>query len=185
MMFSTEQIIAKKYATALLNLYFDIMKPECLDTLLALNDFFKNNQLFMHYLCIPTIPDHIKATMLEKVFKKLNVCNTVKMLISPLLKQRRISLIDKILAQLIKLYQERAGVIPFNISTSHELSKDEQHDIIMFLATESGKKIAATFSIDTTLLCGFRAQSKTLIFEKSLVKKIRSAQTSFYERIKL
>ena len=181
---AAEALIAKKYAQALLNLYFEVMKPACFNTLIALRAFFEKNERFMHYLCIPTIPDSIKAKMLDKVFESLDVCTTVKQLIVPLMKQRRIELLEQVVSQLIERYQTKIGVVGFDVLVSHQLSEKAQEKIIHFLSRKTGLSVLANFFVDKKLICGFRAESKTFLFEHSLVKKIRDAKTSFYQRIK-
>ncbi len=180
---AAEQFIAKKYAQALLNLYFVEMKPDCFMTLLALRDFFERNIRVVRYLCIPTIPDSIKGQILDKVFESLQVCSMVKKLVVPLMKQRRIDLLDQVIIRLIERYQKKIGMVEFDVLTSHQISDKEQNNIISFLSKETGAKVSATFCVDGTLIAGFRAQSKTFLFEHSLLKKIRDAKTSFYQRI--
>lgn len=181
---AAQEIIAKKYAQALLNLYFDVIKPECFDTLIVLNEFFKKNERFIRYLCIPTIPDSIKEKMLEKVFESLMVCSTVKQLVAPLMKQRRIELLKQVISQLIDRYRLKIGSVKFSVSTSHQLSSPDQEKIVTFLSKETNKIVLADFFVDKKLICGFRAESKTFLFERSVVKKIRDVKTSFYQRIK-
>lgn len=180
-----EELISKKYAQALLNLYFKSIKPTCFDSLVTLSDFFKRHEKFMHYLCIPTIPDSIKESMINKVFESLHVCTIVKQLVVPLMKQRRIELLEQVILQLIEGYRVKIGVVEFEVLTSHQLPAEEQEKIISFLAKETRLTVLTNFFVDRKLISGFRAQSKTFLFEHSLVKKIRDAKTSFYQRIKL
>src|SRR5947209_2349760 len=115
-MFSAQQTIAKKYAQALLNLHFKEMTPKCYDTWIALRSLFKEHQDFIHYLYMPTIPDTIKENVLNSVFTSLNACSTIKRLVAPLLKQRRIELLELVLNQLIERYRLMAGVVIFTIT---------------------------------------------------------------------
>ncbi len=177
------ELIAKKYARALLNLYFHDIKPDCFTTLIDLSTFFKNNRRVIRYLCIPTIPDSIKGQMLDKVFESLKVCLTIKKLIAPLMQQRRIELLEQVVYQLIDAYQAKIGVVGFEVLTSHQLPVEDQEKIISFLTQETGATVVAKFFVYKTLIAGFRAQSKTFLFEHSLVKKMRDVKTSFYQRI--
>lgn len=183
-MITGNEAVTKKYAKALLNLYFDAMKPECFNTLIELDAYFKKHKAVVRYLCIPSVADSIKKQVIEKVFASLDVCATIKRLIIPLLKQRRIELLEEIVAQVIDFYRLRVGEVIFYVATSHSISDVEQNHIISFLSKEVGAQVKAEFTIDKTLLSGFRAESRTLLYERSIRKKLRDAHISFNERIK-
>lgn len=183
-MSSAQRIIARKYAQALLNIHVKEMTHECYNKLIDLRSFFKEHQHLIHYLYIPTIPDTIKEQVLNSVFTRINTCSTIKRLVAPLLKQRRIELLEPVLDQLIDRYRLMAGIVMFNVATSHPLTQQEKDNMVTFLAQETGLTVWADFNINTTLLCGFRAESKTFLFERSLGKKIRDVKTSLYQRIR-
>lgn len=180
---AAEEAVAKKFAQALLNLYYKDISQKCFSTLLELDAFLKSNLYLVRYLCIPTVPDTMKKDIVQKVFTALNVCDAVQRLISPLIKQRRIDLLELVIAQLITCYRERSNIIAFDVFTSHKMEEQDREDIVQFLTEQSGGTVVASFMIDVTLIAGFRAQSKTFLFEHSLMKKIRDAKTSFYQRI--
>ncbi len=182
-MISVKEMVAKKHAQALFNLYFQDLKPTCIDSLVKLDHFFKENKRFITYLCIPTISASIKEQVLEQVFQTLSICATVQKVIAPLL-QKRIELLQLVIAWFIELYQKKIGTVSFEVLTSHQLSSENQENIVSFLEQKLGLKVLANFFIDRKLICGVRAESKTFLFERSLVKKIRDAKTSFYQRIK-
>ena len=86
------EVIAKKYAQALLAIYADRMDQECFESLLGLERFFKGNKKLSIYLSLPTITDDVKEKALNKMFEAFSICDLMKKLVRTLLLHRRLSL---------------------------------------------------------------------------------------------
>ncbi|QQR48976.1 ATP synthase F1 subunit delta [bacterium] len=178
--------LAKKYAEALMNLYQDLLDDRCYQSLLVLESFFKKHKYICVYLDIPTISDEVKELMLKKILETLNICKTIVRLIKPLLKHRRIEMIYDIVCQVIRLYRIRKNMLLFEVTTSHELTDQEQHDVITTLEKiPNVKKVEVTFLVDVALVCGIKVKGETLLWESSVTQHLENVKRSVLRRVRL
>ena len=125
-------IIAKKYAKALLNLYLDTLSEKCFESILKLEQFFKKKQSkrLLRYLCIPTLSQEMKEVILSRLFEAQKTCPTIKRLVQPLFQHRRIEILDDVLSQIIIQYRKRKNIILVTITTSHQTIEKQKKLIV-------------------------------------------------------
>ncbi len=89
-----EELIAKKYALAFLNLYGEQYAPSDLEKFAALEEFIRKNQHLYISLRIPNIPPSTKKLVLDKMTESFDLGEAMKTLMHRLLDDGRIKLLD-------------------------------------------------------------------------------------------
>lgn len=169
-------IIAKKYATAFLNLYIDELTEHDILTISNLSDFLLNNRQFYVYLGIPSVSYLIKQKALNRVAQELNLCKPLKKLMFVVLDHGRIDILDKILKQIDDCYKIKKNIETFVISSSHEITDVEKDKILKFVKNETKSTVDAKFLIDKNLISGLRISSYKFLWERSISKQIRDVR---------
>jgi F-type H+-transporting ATPase subunit delta len=177
--------IAKKYAQALLNIHFENMNQRCFNSLVALEDFFSNNKEVSICLSIPTISNDMKEYILEKIFEKLNICNTIKILVNPLLQHRRIEMFRDIIRHIIIMIRELNDIITLHVITSHKLAEEEQKKIIVKLRKMSKTKIFVLFNVDSKLVAGIKIYCNNMLWESSVSSRLKKIERAILQQVTL
>ena len=169
-------LIAKKYAVAFLDLFFDQLSDSYIDKIIELENFLKKNQLFYIYLRIPSLPYSVKQKALDKLVYAFDLGESGKRLIFLLLDQRRIEILDKILNKIVVLYRLRKKIELFKVLSSHDLSKTEKEKVLKFIKNVANGQVIANFFVDEKLITGLRVQSNAFLWERSVAKQLRDVK---------
>lgn len=180
-----KDVLAKKYALAFLNTYYETIGDKCFESLLALRDFFKKNKKILMYLNIPSIPEEKKSDALDQILNALKTCNTINILARTLFKQRRIGILNNIVNHIIAQYRIRKNILAFKIFSSHQLEEKEKQIILSFLEKSVNATVLADFFVDKKLLCGIKILGDTMMFERSFAKRLEEVKRSVLHRVRL
>lgn len=175
---SNRQIIARKYAQAFLNIFKEEISFEDFNAIENLETFFRMHKKAIFFLSIPNITSEEKVKHLDELLKNFNL-DILKPLVRLLIDQKRIFLIDDVLAQIIILYKILKNIMLFNIMTPHQLDKSDIQIIKKFLADKTGKIITSKVLLDKKLIAGLRLQSDTLLWEYSIHKQCERLRQKF------
>jgi F-type H+-transporting ATPase subunit delta len=178
-------IIAKRYAVAFLNIYFDQIDDDEIMFIVRMESFLKQNKMFYVYLRIPTISESVKKKALLKIFKEFCVKKPLEKLCFLLLEDGRIEILDMVLNQVVQCYRQRKGVTSFKITTSHDLSKDEKEKVILFVRYLAKNEVIAKFFVDEKIIAGLRIQSKNFLWERSVSKQLRDVKKTIFKQVGL
>jgi len=184
-MFVSSNIIAKTYATAFVNVYFDDLSDDYINRLSKLAIFLKSNKQPYIYLRIPKIPQEVKIKALNKVAQAFNLEEGIKKLMYALLETDRIEILDKVLNQIKIVYQRQAGVELFEVISSHSLSDEEKEKVLIFIKANSKYKVKAKFIVDKKLIVGLRIKSNSFLWERSIVKQLRDIKQFMFNQAEL
>ena len=176
------EVIAKKYAQALLSLYYEKFDNQSLADLLTLEKFFKKNKKISVYLSIPTISESSKQKALETMLDHFEAGNLIKKIAFALLKHRRIELLDKVLHHIIHQLYLKKNILLFEITTSRSLTALEQTEIINFVQKKTGASIEANFLIDKELISGICIKGDYFLWERSLARLLQNIKLPFIQR---
>ncbi len=172
-MFVSSDVIAKKYASAFLNVYFSQIDDTFLKRISLLKDFFKKHRYAYVYFRISNILKHVKMQALTKIAHAFKLDKSVVRLMILLLEQDRIEILDRVLSFIILSFQERKGIEVFTVMSSHPLTKEEKLKVIKFIEFNTPKKVNAEFLVDEKLLVGLRIKSHSFLWERSIEKQLR------------
>ena len=178
-------VIAKKYAVAFLNLYIDQVTDQSLKKIFGLEKFLKQHKQFYVYLGIPTISTFIKQKALNRVAQTLELSKPIKKLMFVLLEHGRIEILDVVLNQIAICFRQRKNIASFRVTTSHFLSEAEKTSVKNFIKQVSKTKIVTEFFVDKKIICGIRIQSRSFLWERSVVKQLRDVKRFIFNRVGL
>ncbi len=176
--------IAKKYAQAYFNMYAHLLDQRCVDVLIDLDNFFKENRRIFLYLSIPTIAENVKEHVLNELFRVFNICDNIKAIVYLLLRHKRIELFSDVVYHAVRLFRLSKNVQLFNIFTSHVLLEQEKAEIISFLKRITGFSIVAEFIIDKRLISGIRIRGDYIMWEHSLARLLRDVEQDVLQQVR-
>lgn len=171
-MYVSQNVIAKKYATAFVNLYINEFTDIFLSKITDLASFFKRNRYAYIYVRIPSIPRKVKVEALDKIASAFKLETEIKKLMYVLLDSDRISILDKVLNYIEVIYRIRKGIEVFKSISSHALTNDEKDKVKIFIQNNTKHKIVTKFLVDEKLLIGLRIQSNDFLWERSIEKQL-------------
>jgi len=167
-----ENIIAKKYATAFLNIYGSQFSLNEIMSLTFLSNFFRKNRYFYVSLEMSTISFKTKETAITKVVKGFKFKTPIKKLILTLLKHGRIEIIEKVLESIWYQFKKIYNIEKFIISTSYPIIKKHKSIIVKLLTTMTNKQVLTQFITDQSLIVGVRMESSEFLWERSIKKEL-------------
>ncbi len=177
-----ENILAKKYATAFLNLHIDTIDTKHYQAFKKVSLYGKKNDRFFFLLQTPTIPFEYKQKVLNAFVEQSSLPPILVQLIALLLRQQRIILLPLIFEQIVKLYEYRKKIMPFTFFTSYALTEDELTAITMFLEKQTHNHIISHQQLQPSLIAGIRLQSDFFLWEYSIAKQIRTLRNQVIKR---
>ncbi len=170
----TENVVAKKYATAFLNLYKDKISLDDYHNLKTTADYFKKNHKFFFLLNTPTIPLQRKRTTLISLLEDLKIPTVIAVLVELVLKHQRIFLLPTIFNYLVTVYEQREKIVPFTFYSSHALEKKQIEIAQSFLTKKINASITYTCITNENLIAGIRLQSNFFLWEYSIAKQLNA-----------
>ena len=177
-----ENIIAKKYAIAFLNLYAQEFSKKDLQKFSALEQFFKAHKDLYVFLRITTIPMAVKEEAFRKIFKTFGINTHTEKLMKLLLTHGRIEILNNVLRQIRFGYKRRFNIEKFMITTSHPLTKSEQIKVKQFIASQSNATLMTKFNVDPSLIIGIRIESMIFLWERSIKKILTELHYSMVKK---
>lgn len=182
-MLITSEIIAKKYAIALLNTSKENLSEKMVQQLDHFADLLKRNKSIIAYLTLPTLSSSAKQMLVQKITTHFNLDALLAKMIVHLINKKRIYLLGLIIKHVIKQYQIRNSISVFFVSTSHPLQEEEKQRIIdSILEMVPHEKIQTTFAVVPELISGIRIQSDTLLWERSISRLLQRTQQITFQR---
>jgi ATP synthase F1 delta subunit len=179
---NVEFVVAKKYATAFLALAGSSCDEHEINAMERLQQFLKHNREILFFFNLPLIQQDVKEAVLEKLAADLKTKPLFEKLVNLLSSDRRALLIPLVLGYIGSLYRERNTIVAFAVSSSHELSQEDKKIMEQFLASHTGKKIDASYTVDTKLIAGIRALSSTHKWEQSVRGELMMIRRSLTEQ---
>jgi F-type H+-transporting ATPase subunit delta len=177
--------IAKKYAIAYLNLYFNKLTEDIIKNLAAMKKFLYKNKNFYAYLCIPRLSLEMKLDFVDRLCKAFRLTKNEIKLMHVLIEQKRIDLLDAILKRIIEEYHVKKGIVLLKACTSHEANDIQKGKITSFIQRLIKKDIVIDFYIDKNLINGIRIKDTTLLWEHSVRKHLKKLKNNLYQQVEL
>lgn len=181
-----KKVIARKYANAFLNLYFDALNEKHVAGLDNFYSFLLLNPGVLHYLNLPGLTEIVWQDFLSRLYVQFALPDQLVKLMKVLLDARLIVLLPIVIQCLLREFWKRKHVIHFFIRSSHSLNSDEKDRVIAFLTNKTGAAlVVAQFDVDASLICGIVMKSDTYIFEHSVARELKIFEESLLQRVRL
>lgn len=171
-------VLARHYAQAFLRVFSDKTTVKDLDCFKQAGAFLKERPHGMFLMELSLVPEDVKHRLLDDLCQRFNLPKACKKLCFLLIKSQRVSLLSAILNHIVILKEEELRITHFNVTSSSELSGKQREQIVDFLDRRVHGSIDCTYRVDTSLVAGIRLQSTSLLWEKSVKKRLRALQES-------
>lgn len=163
---------ARRYTTALYEIadelkIVDAVKKDFQDIRKTLED---SHELKL-FIESPIINTHKKSSVIAALFEKRVTDLTLKFLLL-LNDKNRINLLHDISEDIVKLINERRGIVEANITTAIEISDNEKKSIAQKLKQYAGKEVSPVFFVDKSIKGGFVAQIEDKIIDASIQRQL-------------
>lgn len=172
--YKIQQLISR-YSKAYYTIYKDQITFKNRNTLISIGKSLDKEKFFL-VLINNTLKNHtdLKVSIINNFFKSHNLDLPFEKLIRLLLSHNRLILLSNILKHIVAFYDIDHHIIEFKITTSSDISDNLKTKISSFLSNMIKQTIIPHYSIDSSLIAGFRAQSKNFLYENSLRKKLQT-----------
>lgn len=173
------EILARRYAKALLNSSSDAFSREVVVRCRELADYLFDRSRALYFLHIGCIRARIKCDLLIRLLKRFSLDAVMAPLISLLALHKRTVLLPLILRAVEREYMIRTNSAVCQIFSACALLPDQQVAVVTFLQEKTGKKLEPIFLVDRNLIAGIRAIGRWFLWERSISKQlslIRSAR---------
>ena len=129
----------------------------------------------------PAIPAAQKRKLLDAIVAQEKISRQVRNFIAVLIENRRIALLDEVLADFEKELNSRLGFAEAQITSARELSDTERRALESQVEKLVGKKVRARYGRDESILGGAVVQVGSTIYDGSVkgqLERIREQLSS-------
>lgn len=126
----------------------------------------------------PAVPAEQKRNLLDAIVQREGIDKQVRNLMAVLIDHRRVPFLPRIVEQLEKELDARLGFAEAQISSARELSDAEKRTLESQIAKTTGKKVRASYALDSSLLGGAVVRVGSTIYDGSVkgqLERIREA----------
>jgi F-type H+-transporting ATPase subunit delta len=174
-----EQRVALRYAQALLDIGIERNVLERISQdMQTLEESLEASKELRHALASPVIRPDIKRKLLHELFDK-HLHPEVLMFLDLLVKKGRAEVIAGTARQFHRLLDRRNGVVVAHIKSAIELDQSTQKIITEKVASMTGKRVTAMFSVDPSVKGGFVARVEDTLIDASLAHQLEILRNKF------
>lgn len=185
-MIMSRKILARKYARAFLNLYFDALSDQEIASIGRLNQLFTVNRGMLCYLSLPGLAIQNRQNFLLRLCENFSLPPYFEKLVIVLIEKNNVELLPAIVMAIMQEFSRRKHILHFDVHSSHALLVDERSSIIDFLTKKTGAAVVrVNFFIDESLICGIKMRSDGYIFEHSVARELKKFEQSLLERVRI
>ena len=129
----------------------------------------------------PAVPAEQKRKLLDAIVQREGIERPVRNLVAVLIDHRRLPFLPRIVEQLEKELDARLGFTEAQVSSARELADAEKRSLEAQIGKATGKKVRATYGLDSSLLGGAVVRIGSTIYDGSVkgqLEKIKEAISS-------
>ena len=172
---SDQIVLARKYATAFLNLFIDEIGIKDFCAIVSVDHFLKSAPEISSFFKFSGM-NETKKEVIDRIFQEFKLTPVLKRLTELLLRHQRLFLLQSILHCIKQLYKERRGIMEFSIQSSPVLTKEQITTIKNFLSAKTGCHILYEYKENKNLIAGVRVQSDNVLWERSVARRLVEVQ---------
>ena len=175
--------VASTYARAFADVVFDahLDAGRAINGLRQIATLFSQSQDLRRVWENPAVPADQKRKLLEAIVQREGIERQVRNLVAVLIDQRRLPFLSRIIEQLEKELDARLGFAEAQISSARELADAEKRTLEAQIAKTTGKKVRASYGLDSSLLGGAVVRIGSTIYDGSVkgqLEKMKEAISS-------
>jgi ATP synthase F1 delta subunit len=171
-------VLARKYATAFLEVYGNSMTLDNYHALQSFKRVWDAHPDWLRALTMPTITHEKKIMLCTQMLAAYQVMPDVIKLMTLLINDKRESHFSKVLDIFCSLYLQKTGIVECTLASSHPLDEHERTIIQQFIAHQVGYRIMYDYKVDPDLIAGIKVTSPTFMWEYSVARQLREIELS-------
>lgn len=173
MMHFSQSELAKKYATAYLNVHGKEYTFKDIRALWRAAQFLAEHHTLLFYLSLSIVDVEDKERFIDLLIKKFNLFSSLKDLFLLMVKNKCIFLASSVLRDMYGLYKTRNNICDLRIISSVELTQEDIDSLVNFFKEKASCTVMARASVDPSLIAGVRLQTDIFLWEHSIAKQLR------------
>jgi F-type H+-transporting ATPase subunit delta len=167
-------VIAKRYATALLDLGSESGQLDALvEEIASASATYESSVELQHAFENPLIPAAAKKAMLHDLVEALRLGVTARSFLGLLVDRRRIKALPPIATRLREMADLRRGITRAEVLTAMPLPEEYFEKLQRELERITGQKVALDRKLDPTLICGVLIRVGDTIYDGSLIARLK------------
>ncbi len=172
-----------RYARAVFELALENSELETVEKNIhdLLNLYNKNINL-VNFFKNPTQSFTDQLNVINKIAEVMTFSKTLKNFLSILVVKRRIFFLKNILLSFLKLASIKKGKLTAELVSSKILSEEELKKISKELSQVIGSEINFDYSVDESLIGGFKMQIGSLMIDSSIKNKLKQYEQTMLEQ---
>jgi len=166
--------LVKRYTMGLVGALRD--EAECravLDGLGAVQAALEGHPELRSVMASPLLGKKKKADILRTVVERSAIPEKAGRLLSLLVEHQRLAILGEIVKAVPEAWNERQGVLSFEVASVVPLTKGQKARLAERLAAAEGRPVSLTYRIDPGLIGGLALQRGHIIYDASLKGGLR------------
>jgi F-type H+-transporting ATPase subunit delta len=172
----SEHRVASRYAKSLIDLS---KEQQIIDTvkqdLIVFQQTLHQNISLQSILKSPVVANGDKIAILKKVFEKSFHKLTIDFF-TLVVRKNRSSVLESISQAFMEQYNEFNNIISASVKTAQAIDATVTAEVIRFIETQSGKKVALTATVDPSLIGGLVIQIGDNLYDASISGKLNKVK---------
>lgn len=168
------ETIARRYGTALADV---VLQSGATDTVRSeLSEWVEllGNADLQGVFGNPSIAHANKEKVLEALIKRAKPSKTAANFLRVLLKNSRLTELEKINERFTSVLEERSDRVSADITSARELPKSERADFEKTLARLTGKNVSVNYSVDNEIIGGVVTRIGSTVYDSSVKTKLEN-----------
>ena len=164
----------KEYAVALFSIALESEEhAQIYGDMEYLKELVNDNPEYIDYLVNSSIPKSERVNNLREVFEG-RVCDPVFAFLNVLLEHRDINVLLSAIDEFRSLYEDYMNVADAVVTSVVELTDEQKKKLISKLSIVTGKRIRATYVIDSSLIGGLSVTVDGRLYDGSIKKNLNN-----------
>lgn len=164
-------VLATKYARALLDLTLPLAEAERESTaanLRAFRDLYQQSPDLRGALDSPAVVMAARQRVIVEVCARMQLSDLLRRFLLVTAEHGRLALLPKIVSAFEELLDAQSGRVTADVAVPAALAPAQQAEIEQRLTALTGKQVRARFTVDPSLIGGFRAAIASTVYDASL-----------------
>ncbi len=174
-----KNIIARRYTSALLELFKKEDLPHLENEIIALQTILSDEPEIEEFLVSPIVEDEHKTEIIELLVQQLKASETLHSFLNVLIEKERIFFIADILKEIIRQLHQKLGIFDFELLTAHEVGEKTLNNINKFISGYVDGSVIFQHKIDPHIKGGFFAYNDELAINASIRNNLEAMRRKF------
>ncbi len=177
----SEFVISTRYANALMESSIEKNSFEkVMHDIELINGTLKSSKDLRSVLGNPVISSKKKANVLNEIFEG-KVSGDVKNFLELIVNKGRENILYEICNRFLQLCDEKLNRIKVEVTSAVELTSEQKENIVKKLEEITHKKVVATYTLDNSIIGGFKARFNDTVIDASVHHQLELLKKKLFE----